>query len=662
MAMKGLRAPAVPLIAVDPYFSIWSFSDHLYGDVTRHWTGTRQNMLGIITVDGKKLRFMGKVQLDLRYSKETPVIHQTDLSVFPLRTQYTFENESIRLKVTFMTPLLLDDLLLASRPVSYISYEVVSLDGRKHEIEMYFDINSEAAVDRPEQSVRVGKTGNGAYCGRGEKEVLGVSGDDQRIDWGYLHIFSNDHEVTVRDLDSIASEFAFRGRFAGEIQEFESEEEFPVRDHYVSMGLKKKFVADADSYKNFICIAYDDIHSIQYFEKQIDAYYKKNGDTFDAVCKKALDEYQEIKRRVTDFESELLTKAQKISKKYADLISLAYRQTIAAHKITWDGEELQCFSKECYSNGCIGTVDVTYPSIPLFLLYNPELVFGMLNPIFQYEKTETWPFEYAPHDVGQYPLATGQVYSYDRENKVMLQENQMPIEECGNMLIAVAAACKAQKSFAYFEQHFDTLTKWAEYLVGCGFDPENQLCTDDFAGHLAHNSNLSVKAIMGIACYGDMLNALKSGSGDKYLDIAKQYARQWKEISFEHDHYRLAFNRENSWSIKYNLVWDIILDLGIFDKDIFETEVKFYMTKLNRYGLPLDSRKGYSKTDWQMWSTRLADDQHYTNAIIDRMWDWLNETPDRVPFGDWIETESPDQIMFQARSVQGGLFINLLHD
>lgn len=658
--MKRLRVPAVPLITVDPYFSIWSFNDKLYGDVTRHWTGTRQNMLGIITVDGEKLRFMGKVQLDLRYLREVPVIEQTDVNVLPLRTEYIFKNEKICLKVTFMTPLLLEDLLIASRPVSYISYEVTSMDGKEHDIEIYFDINSEAAVNTPDQTLIVTKYENGAYCGRGEKDILSVSGDDQRIDWGYLHIFSKDHRVTVRELDSVASEFAFRGRYAGEIKEFESEEQFAVRDKFVSMGLKKKFTIGTSSYKNFICVAYDDIHSIQYFDKQIDAYYKKNGDTFDDVCKKALDEYNEINDRVTKFEAYLLAKAEKISKKYADIISLAYRQAVSAHKITWDGEEIQFFSKECYSNGCIGTVDVTYPSIPLFLIYNPELVFGMLNPIFKYERMELWPFEFAPHDVGQYPLATGQVYSYDRVNKVMSPDDQMPIEECGNMLIAVAAACTAQNSFEYLEKHFDTLTKWAEYLKRYGFDPENQLCTDDFAGHLAHNSNLSVKAIMGIACYGYMLNKVRSGEGDKYIEIAKKYAKQWKVVSFENDHYKLAFDQKNTWSIKYNLVWDKILGLGIFDEDIFETECKYYLTKLNKYGLPLDSRKGYSKTDWQMWSTRLTDNEEYSKEIIDRMWDWLNETPDRAPFGDWIETEAPHQIMFQARSVQGGLFINLL--
>ena len=108
-------------------------------------------------------------------------------------------------------------------------------------------------------------------------------------------------------------------------------------------------------------------------------------------------------------ERDLLERAGKISSRYADIVSLAYRQAIAAHKLTWDGGEIQFLSKECFSNGCIGTLDVTYPSIPLFLLYNPELVEGMLNPLFKYAASPNWPYAFAPHVVGQYPIANGQV-------------------------------------------------------------------------------------------------------------------------------------------------------------------------------------------------------------------------------------------------------------
>ena len=175
---------------------------------------------------------------------------------------------------------------------------------------------------------------------------------------------------------------------------------------------------------------------------------------------------------------------------------MAYRQAIAAHKLVTDENgDVLFFSKECFSNGCIATVDVTYPSIPLFLLFNTELVKGMLRPIFKYFNSDDWKFDFAPHDVGCYPIANGQVYG---ENAL---ENQMPVEECGNMLITMAAISMSEKNAAFAKENFTALTSWVDYLVINGFDPGNQLCTDDFAGHLSHNSNLSIKAILGIASY-----------------------------------------------------------------------------------------------------------------------------------------------------------------
>ena len=84
----------------------------------------------------------------------------------------------------------------------------------------------------------------------------------------------------------------------------------------------------------------------------------------------------------------------------------------------------------------------------------------------------------------------------------------MPIEEGGNMVILAAAISKIEGNADYVKILGSLLTTWTNYLVEYGQDPENQLCTDDFADHWAHNANLSVKAIMGVAGYMEMAHML----------------------------------------------------------------------------------------------------------------------------------------------------------
>ena len=150
-----LRAPAVPLVTVDPYFNIWSCADRLTDEAPRHWTGRRHPMTGLLKIDGSWRRFMGCASADnLHYFREADAMEQTDLVITPLTTKYTFETPQVVLNVTFFTPLLMDDLKLMSRPVSYIAYDIRSNDGADHQVEFYFDISSEVAVNDPSQSVK----------------------------------------------------------------------------------------------------------------------------------------------------------------------------------------------------------------------------------------------------------------------------------------------------------------------------------------------------------------------------------------------------------------------------------------------------------------------------------------------------------------------------
>lgn len=675
------RAPAVPLITHDPMFSVWSFATNLNDDTTRHWTGRRQFLLGALSVDGKVYEFLGKVYPDDScYATGYEKMPQISCEIRPMSTVYTFETEKVRLTLRFTSALLLNDLALLSRPASYISWQVTALDGKEHQLHVYFGFSAELCVDNPTQEVSYFSDELSVGFTSGTERMLKRSGDDRRIEWGSFHVAAPGMETAVLPLKQLHRHIKRDNRcwlypvnyvsyFGPNLEDcgpevLEKDQKYVVGEFFPTVFCRQSYSLGNAPIENVITVAYDDVKSIQYFGENVEAYWRRDGLSFAQMLRQAISEYPEILQKVEKAENELLLRAGKLSPKYAQILALAYRQAIAGHKLTYHDGELQFFSKECFSNGCIATVDVTYPSIPLFLIYNPVLIEGMLNPVFRMVEKGLWKFEFAPHDVGTYPLANGQVYGYlerhRRESGDPINK-QMPIEECGNMILCVAALCRAEGSLAYFSKHRQMLCGWADYLVKTGYNPENQLCTDDFAGHLAHNCNLSVKAICALGAMAQMMQ--QSGdaqAAEHYRKTAVEFAALWEKNAFDSDHYRLAFDREGSWSLKYNMVWDKLLGLGLFGEEVYQRELAYYKTKLNPYGIPLDDRADYTKSDWQLWTTAMFDDTEYFHAIIDRMWSWLCETNDRLPFSDYYFTSLPIERGFQARTVQGGLFIKLL--
>ena len=672
---KNFRAPAVPLITHDPLFSMWSFADRLTDDVVRHWDGVRKHAFGLLVVDNEIYEFMSHVHTEDHYHPGYRKMEQTGCVIRPMSTIYTFENEKVTLELTFTSPLLLNDLKVLARPSSYITYKVTPKDGEKHTVYVYFGFTAEQCVNTNDQQVWLDGTMQSTFFCSGTDNMLIRSGDAHHIEWGEFHVIAPDHFRKAGALRSVIA--VLRRKFSSNLEYIntltsagnlgpEGYGEFvktAVYPKYPTIYAFKEYAVEGAPIEGHIAVGYNDYKSIQYFGENIEPYWRKDGETFNQIIKKAITEYDEVMEKVRVFEDELLTRARAVSEEYADIVSVSYRQAIAAHKLTWHDSEVQFISKENYSNGCAATVDVTYPSIPLFLIYQPDLVEGMLNPIFKMVDLGLWDYDFAPHDAGQYPILNGQRYGYWNGNVSVKDpfEYQMPVEECGNMLLCVGALCRARKDYSYFEKHLATLTQWADYLVKVGYDPENQLCTDDFAGHLAHNCNLSVKGICGLAVMAEMLQ--QTGRNEKaayYRAKAEEMVASWEANALDGDHYRLAFDQPGTWSLKYNMVWDKLFDLKLFSQKVYDLELNYYKQQMRPYGIPLDSRSDYTKTDWQMWTTVLFDDKAYTDEIVNRMHAFLCESPDRVPFSDWNFVSYPKVRGFQARSVQGGLFINLL--
>lgn len=642
--MKVTRAASIPLIMHDPYFSIWSSSDHLYDADTVHWTGKRQQIRGYLTVDKTVYCFMGDKEFH-------QILPQISLDVTATATTYTFENDKVRLCCRFTSPLILSDPLLVSRPCTYIDFMVE----KKNADNVKLDFIVSADLVRQEKDEVAGFAGtfkqdfSYASMGRMRQQPLGSSGDHTTIDWGYVYLAGNDKSTITYD----AANEAIRCQ-----------------------------AADLNGQTTLI-LAYDDLASINYFGEWRKAYWTTRYKTILEAISAAFADQKKVCKQASEIDCEIEAKAKKIGgDEYSFLCAMSYRHAIAAHKLITDEDKNLIFlSKENDSNGCIGTVDVSYPSVPLFMLYNTEYVKGMLRPIFRFADCDVWTYDFAPHDVGRYPYAWGQVYGRsDEENKRFRSENQfvyppyymypsgsnvyglrdqMPVEECGNMLIMTAMVCRMEQNVSFALPYMETLKKWREYLIRYGADPGEQLCTDDFAGHLSHNTNLSVKAIMGIEGYAQI--AALAGEKDeakKYHKIAADMASDWEKRAKADDHYQLVFGegKKDTWSLKYNLIWDKLWKSGLFLDEVYEKELAYYKKKANRYGTPLDSRAAYTKSDWILWCAAMDN----TAALIQPVAAYLKETTTRVPFSDWYQTDSGRYCYFIARSVQGGIFMPML--
>jgi len=639
------RMPAYPLVTHDPYFSVWSATDALNTSPTVHWTGKQHSMIGIISVDEKPYKFLGELPGDTAHS----IMNATQLSVDVTATQthYQFSCGPVLLELNFLSPMIASDLDLLSRPLTYVDITVQSVDGKSHVSEIEFSVSGDLSKNEKTQRVKIeaGQKENIQYLKAGvvDQKILGKQGDDVRIDWGHLYLGTGSPSVNLNKIgiDELRL-FAEKGELVA---------------HWMTeptnlSAFSRKTIVPGKAVKSTIMLAYDDIKSIQYFGKNLDPWWKKIHGNMENLLKKAAAEHDVILAKCNAFDKRMFVDATAAGgKEYAELCVAAYRQSLAAHKLVrGENNELLFPQKENFSNGSIWTVDVTYPSAPLTLIYNPALLRGMVEPLMQYSESGKWTKPFPAHDLGTYPLANGQTYPTD-----------MPVEEAGNMILLAAAICKAEKKVDFAQKHWSILTQWVGFLVKDGLDPANQLCTDDFAGRLARNVNLSMKAITGIGAYAQMARNLgKKKEAEEFDAIAKQYAIKWMEMADEGDHYALTFDKNGTWSQKYNLVWDKLLSLHLFPLSVYEKEVNYYIKKQNEYGLPLDSRRSYTKSDWVMWSATLANKKEDFRTLMLPIHKYITQTPSRVPICDWHETTNGKKINMQARSVVGGYFIKLL--
>ena len=653
-AKPAFRAPAVPLFVNDPLFSVWARGETLTSADTTNWECWKEHNPDFNSSKEpawiySKAPFGIKVQIgDRGYRlcgrdpQSVAAMPQVSCEVRPLSSVYRFADDRTDLELSFQTPFLPDDLDAFSRPVSYVTVKAVQTDGVKRAVTVQVTAGGEVCSDDPCAEVaseaKSGAYGTAVRLGRVRQNPYVCAA---RPTWGHLWLVAPKGGIALPNM--IAT---------------------PAGEQRASVAWTVPAAAESET-TGAVAYEYGD-KAGQFLGKDLKGWWARDGKTFETMLAEAMGGFPQLAKKMAAFDARLTADLKRIGgEKYADLATLAYRQSYGACKLFQGakGESYLC-SKENGSGSMISTTDVLYPQFPLMLVTSVELAKATLRPGLDYAASGKWPYAYAPHDLGLYPCMNGQHYAmgsgHHWSGKDTDDSCRMPVEECGNMLICLAAVAKQDGNADFAAQWWPTVTKWAEYLTKFGFDPADQLCTDDFAGHLAHNANLSIKAIMGLQSYA-MLAEMKGdkAAAEKFGRIAKESVPKWMEAAKggAEGGYRLAFDREGTWSMKYNLVWDRLLGFNLFPASVAEAEMKTYRAKSLAFGLPLDSRSNYTKSDWIMWTATLTGNKADFDMLVNPLWEAVDKTTDRVPMTDWYWADTAKFRGFKARSVVGGYFM-----
>lgn len=395
------------------------------------------------------------------------------------------------------------------------------------------------------------------------------------------------------------------------------------------------------------------------------------------------------------------------SSDYRDIAALSARQVLGATQFSGTVDNPILFLKEISSNGNFQTVDVIFPSFPFFLYTNPRWLAYLLEPLLEHMASGQYPNKYSMHDLGyHFPNATGHADGNDE---------YMPLEECGNMLIMglalvnaykydtqpaflslqfrdVQISQKVQATSIFDENGMDKVwshdggvdttdlkqaqdwvrksyklwKQWTVYLIDEALEPENQLSTDDFAGWLSLQTNLALKGIIGIRAMSEISDILGETKDAKYYrDIADEYIDKWQDLGLSRDKLfpKLSYDWYGSWTTIYNLYADSLLCFHLPDGPSVDAEPKklqsakwgtteqtplnsvieknksskfipdyvykmasdWYHNVMQEYGLPLDSRHLYTKSDWEFFAAAVTSKQTRTE-ILTQVAQWLNET------------------------------------
>ncbi|BGP39357.1 hypothetical protein JCM10449v2_003295 [Rhodotorula kratochvilovae] len=655
---------------------------YLAGSWAQHWpvhyAGSqrdhRLSWAGLISVDGEVFEFLGAAlsgagaSLGSRKAARQTAFHYT-----ATRSIFTFEAGPVNFTATFLSPITPNDLVRQSLPFSYLTVDVSEETLRHHSISVYTDISGEwASGDASVNLTWTYTSGSrvGVHAISRQKQLRFGEAAEQ-AEWGravYATALRDGVVAGSGPADQVRSPFIRHGHLDGshDARYRQVNDRQPVFGFSVSLSEQEPSAVFTighvrDPYVNYVT---------PHGQVDLSGLWTTRWPHYIDALSFFQHSFSRTLAEAVRFDDTLREDAKRVSgDNYAAIVALSARQAFATFELTtgvgedWkeDKEGVMAHLKEISSNGDMTTIDVIFPLHPILLYANPTLLAHLLEPLLRYTHSGLYPNRWPVHDLGTYPNATG----YNAGN-----DEPMPVEEAGNMLWMALAYFQLTGDKPWVEQHYEVLKQWTTFLTDDGLVPAEQLSTDDFAGTLSNQTNLAMKAIVGIGAMGELANGIGRWTDwVHYRAVAKAYAVEWSKMALTDKsgarHAKLAYQDEDSWGTLYNLYGDRALNLKLFDRQLYKDQGVWYRSKLEEYGLPLDSRHPWAKTDWHIFAAASATDAKGRDSFVDNLVKYLTAGKVDAPFPDLYETPTASfpgregldwPIYFIARPVVGGHF------
>jgi hypothetical protein len=696
-AATPIRPPAAPLAVRGPYLSTWFPATVLPGTWPEFWQGHVTAMTGIIRVDGTAYEFLGDPAIPLsvpngNYGTATTIqdfqhaLTQTGLTVTPTRSVFELSGGGVGVTVEFLSPVEPGDLTRQSIPMSYVTFTVRSTDGHQHDVQVYADVTGEWCSGDPTQEITwapqqvpapAGTAGAGGAARTLQVWTVQLADQqplteqNQQAAWGSLvWATPGGTGVTYQSGQDIVVRTQFVNN--GTLTDTNDTNYRAIQDDWPVFGFAADLGSVADAAATIpLSVGWVRTPAVSYLGQNLQPLWTAYYATWQDMLGYFHADRAAAARRASALDAKITADAISVGgQNYAGLTAIALRQAYGGTELVVgpDGKQPWAFLKEISSDGNVSTVDVLFPASPAWMYADPGYLALLLGPLLSYAESGNWPEQFAPHDLGSaYPVASGH-NDGGGEN--------MPMEESGNMLIMAAAyvqAASAQAAgstpadaTAFVTAHYAILKQWADYLVANLPDPGYQNQTDDFAGSIAHSVNLALKGIIGVAAMAKIAQvAGNTSDASSYKASAAQFIAYWTAHAQDPSaaHLDLTYNRDGggdgTWGTTYNGFADNLLGTGLVAAATRAEQAAWYASQLNEFGLPLQVPHSYAKSDWQLFTAAWLTGYPVSQRLIDAVYAYANTTPSRVPFSDLYSTISGDQVSFEARPVQGGMFAPL---